>query len=254
MLLLFFLFATETLLVVFIQTMPKKQKHYIVKKPDGEELEPVDADVLCQWVREGTVTRACYIRSDLVPYWYRADSFDFLAPLIDEKEEESGEKKRQEHQEARRQRSLARRRVRYTNAPATLRILSGVTDGLILATGVAAIYLICLLIGDEGATGKITDVVQVALSIAWLLGYLSFCTGVRAQTLGQQFWGVMVVRPDAGPVLTGRAFAFAVATVLLWVLTVPHLLIRPLLPWYFTLSEAVAGVRVIRIRVTYMQQ
>ena len=58
------------------------ERLYLVKTPEGEELGPVDENVLVKWTEEGKVTLECKVRTTLVPNWEPAIEVPALKKIL----------------------------------------------------------------------------------------------------------------------------------------------------------------------------
>jgi uncharacterized RDD family membrane protein YckC len=97
----------------------------------------------------------------------------------------------------------------------------------------------------EGSTGK--DVAYTIFTLAMLGSifiYYTLMIGLTAQTAGQWFCGLVVIRTHGDPVLLGRAFVFTLSYLLFsW----STLVLTFCLPSKRALQDFVSGVRVVKI-------
>ena len=83
-------------------------------------------------------------------------------------------------------------------------------------------------------------------SLTVILLYFAISLGFFAQTVGQYFWGLMVLHKDGGPVLMGRALFFTL-------LMIPFGITTPVLAYCTrsrrALQDLFSGVVVCRTRL-----
>ena len=232
---------------------PQEQK-YIVRKPDGEELPAADAETLVQWVHDHHITRDCEIRPSLVPRWTLVTKYEFLRNALDEaqppkkpKRKLSGQKKRQPPKPGMSSPGLAVHRTPpYSPAGSSLRILAGIFDSVILAIFCGVVVIFAPV---PAAFSHTENLFIIALCFAGALLYYTWCLGFRAQTLGQQFWGVMLIKKDTGPVFAARAAVFSLFTL---ILGVPSIILVALYLMRHTIAEKITNTRAAFIRVRYI--
>lgn len=225
---------------------------YIIRTPQGEEYGPADEATLVKWAGDGRIRADYEIRNEVMRKWHRACEMPFLKdvlrdPTIEVKE--SAAKKLGKFVDPSAEEpqgqviSLTKSGVfKYSPADAMRRGLACLTDLLVIA-GIGAGLGFGL---PAVLQGEVVFLVFIAGTLGLTLLYLAVSMGFFAQTLGQYFWGIMVIRPDGRPVLLGRAYIFALFSLLVlpttWVMT------------YCTrsqrgLAERIAGLVVCRTRV-----
>ncbi len=222
---------------------------YYVRTTDGKEYGPAEQDVLIQWAKAGRITSSCQVRNALVHKWAPALKIPFLKSVVRNEEEEAKKKRLipESHDQVDLGFSLNRRgKYRYVPASVGMRFGAWVMDMLIV--GAAALLL--LAFGwSMIENGAVRDGVWMLVSIGILALYLLYyvvAMGLRAQTVGQWFWGIMATRPDGRPVLMGRACWFAVLELLFFWST---LLFVFVLPSKRGIQDMLSGVAISRITV-----
>ncbi len=236
--------------------MAQSERKFMVRMIDGQEYGPVDQEGLVRWAQKGRLTSGCQVRNALMTRWNRPEDLPFLKEIIEAQEAAKApeptllEKMKQQAT----MKAKAPPKLKALHASGTFAFTPA---GLDLRLGAALI--------DLAVVGLIWVVLLVALSrmlgpasasYPWLVlaylsavMYLAWTIGFRAQTLGMQFWGVLVVQKDDGAeVLLGRAFIFAAATVFLGVLS--PLLVK-VLPSSRGVGDIFSGTRVVRTRVIH---
>lgn len=239
--------------------MAKDERQYLVRTPDGEEYGPVDQETLVRWAESGRISGACGVRNTLLTRWDSARNVRFLSAVIRSREEVLAQaepgifgriKRRATMRaiETRHSSGLNRpREVEYQTAPLGLRLLSGITDIVVLLVMFVLIYLGMALLYTAGLfDGNGAFIVGVAL--AYILGmmYFAWCLAFRAQTIGQRVWGLRVVRAGDAVIRLGRGFTFALGVLLFWYVT-PFIVY--VLPSGCALQDLLSGVRVVKTRV-----
>jgi len=231
---------------------------YVVRLPDGTELEPADQRVLTQWAEAGRIPPDAEIRSTLVPRWSPARDTAFLKDIL----------AAQKVAEAPPPSLLDRLRAKatavgpapkatqekpgvgafaFTPGSLALRLGAGLIDGtLILLYGVFVSALafgpMLLVLGQPAVCFGIA----VTLFYVGVLIFLTWSVAFFAQTPGQWYWGLMVVRSNGDQVFMGRAFVFALGTALFWWVALCFIFVLPSLR---APADLLSGTRVIRTRV-----
>jgi uncharacterized RDD family membrane protein YckC len=231
--------------------MPSSNMQYFLRTPDGKEYGPAEQEVLVQWARNGRVSSQCQIRNSLVRKWSPAHKIPFLEGLVKDEAGENAPAK-QSLQKRENAYSLNRPgRFKFVPAHVGLRFGAWLVDTLVLAVLAAAfVYAGHFAIG----AGLLETPIYVAVTLLIVASYLLYygiLMGLTAQTLGQWFWGIMVVCPDGEPVLTGRACCFALLELLFGWST---LFLGFILPSKLALQDMLCGLRVIRITVREVAQ
>jgi uncharacterized RDD family membrane protein YckC len=239
--------------------MATKERAFLIRTTEGTEYGPVDQVTLEKWADEGRVTAECMVRSSLVPRWAVAADVPFLKDrvkpatppppqeqsLVEKLTGASNAAGAAAKKEA--PKALHRTGDRYSPAAPMLRLWAGLFDlALVLAFG----GVVFTVIG--GLAKALGPALAFYLGVAvWYVGallYLTWSVGFRAQTVGQWYWGLMVVGNQAEPVFLGRAFVFALATMLFGVF-VP--LLAFILPSKRGPADLLSATRVIRTRIIH---
>jgi len=240
--------------------MPVQQRQFLVKTPDGEEHGPVDQETLQRWTESGRVTSDCMVRNTLVPRWTQASDVPFLKAIIAAKEAEevanetpglTDKLKERITQSAIVDKRLpglaAGERFIFTPASIPLRLAAGVLDFLVILAYLLAVYAVMgVLVKTETLTMGQAFEFGVPLAYGGSLLYLAWSVGFHAQTPGQRFWGLMVVRKEGEQVFLGRAFFFAFGVFLFGWLS-PFVVY--VVPSKRGIGELLSGTRVVRTRV-----
>jgi uncharacterized RDD family membrane protein YckC len=227
--------------------MASSNMQYFVRTPDGKEYGPAEQDVLVQWVKSGRVTAQCQIRNALVKKWAPAHKIAFLEEIL--KDDDAASKAEGDAGPQKREAIFSLNRPgRFKFVPATvgLRCMAWLFDMLLVGGIALVLFLITDALVKGGMDGEAAyTLFTLAVGVVYVL-YYTLVMGLSAQTFGQWFWGLMVVRPDGRPVLVGRAFCFALAQVLFnW----STLVLVFVLPGRTALQDLCCGLRVIRITV-----
>jgi uncharacterized RDD family membrane protein YckC len=232
---------------------------YLIRTADGLEYGPADEATLVQWAKDGRITSACQIRNTLMSKWHAAKDVPFLkdhARAVEVKKDVKVGAKvarflnpTEEMQEAKlaASRSLNKPGVfKYTPGTAGLRALAATFDTAICG----AIALILFITCNKALAPMITQdgayMVFTLSTLTVVLLYYTISMGFFAQTVGQYFWGLMMLRKSGGPVLLGRALVFA-----LWM--IPLGITTPILAYCTrsrrALQDTLSGVVVCRTRI-----
>jgi uncharacterized RDD family membrane protein YckC len=193
---------------------------YLIRTADGLEYGPADEATLVQWAKDGRITSSCQIRNTLMSKWHVASEVPFLKDYAREVEIKSdvkvGDKvakflnPTEDMQEQKQQasRSLNKPGIfKYTPGTAPLRALAATFDTLISGVIAAVVFVLCQkFVAPAGQ--DIAYLVFTLSTLALILLYYGVSMGFYAQTVGQYFWGLMVLRKEGGPVLLARAMVF----------------------------------------------
>jgi len=234
---------------------------FILRYPDGTEQGPFDAEQLRQLAESGMLPAGCQVRSTLVRQWRKPEEYSFLKELMQPRSPEKTAGASPEPGAAAGKRTATsgavlpqhapRRQFVFTPASASLRLLAGLTDGLVLFGLWSTLRLLWWLLAGELA-GPLADPLGTAGFIAiWYAAsilWLTYSLAVFAQTAGQWFWGVMIVGVNGEQVMFHRAFLFVLLA--FWCgLVTPFFVF--LLPSRRGLADLVSRTRVVRTRVIY---
>ncbi len=236
------------------------ERQFILRTPDGAEHGPVDQRTLEAWAESGRITRECEVRNALIQRWSQAIDINFLKPIIEAREatEDTGPSKldilkqklsKSGVADMRLPGLAAGQRVMFTPGTVSLRIMAGLMDlAIILACGAVIYGLAGAAVRSELFSPAEAFQVGIGLFYAGVLLFLAWTIGFQAQTPGQRFWGLMVVRKEGEQVFLGRAFVLALGTCLLgW--TTPVVVF--VLPSRRGIAEMISGTRVVRTRVMH---
>ncbi len=233
---------------------------YVIRTKDGKEHGPLSQDVILQWVQTGKVTANTEVRNSLLKTWTTAGKMpsiqaymqkratqvgmdsDFFTPDEEEKKEDGGPREavfslNQAHAK------------HFLPAGIMQRSMAWLMDSA-LTVGVTLLLVAALIVLEERLPAGIFDKLAALILVAgtfWFFLYFTICFGLRAQTFGQWFWGIMIIKADGGPVFAGRGFAYFVLQIIL-LPTSPVLYF--IMPKRRTLPELLTGTRIIRIKRT----
>lgn len=229
---------------------------YIIRTAEGKEYGPAEQDTLEQWAKAGRITAECEVRNALMKKWHKAEKIPFLKPIIETQvPEEAPTVKAKwsklvnptgdiQKQKAQAVVSLTKGGVfKYTAADTGERFASFLFDVIILGiVGGVLFTTLTTVISGDGAYFAFTALYFIVVAM-----YFTISMGFTAQTVGQYFWGIMVVRPGGEPVLLGRAFVFTMFLLMFFPAT---LLFVYCLPSKRSLQDMLSGVLVAKIKVT----
>ncbi len=228
---------------------------YIVRSGDGNEYGPVDQEVIVQWVNSGRVTRKSEVRNTLMKSWTASTDVPFILEAIEamegggqvpevEEDEYIGPKKAIH--------SLTNAGVfKYKPAGPLQRFLAWLFDMIIVVGFGLVLFLgvhFTLNLAPAGEAEEIAGSLYMGSTVLFVLFFLLYYLagyGFKAQTVGQWFWGIMVIGAEGDPVYLFRALAYTLAMVALWPLTV----LAAIMPERRSVQEILTGVRVVKITV-----
>ena len=242
--------------------MAGSDRLYLLKTIDGEEFGPADQETLVRWAQNGRITANCKIRSTLIARWERAAEIPFLRDIVMahlEAQEKKNEtlmmriKRRATMKASRVDGSSSLNKARpeeYEAASFPLRLMAGLTDGVVVLVYAIAVYL--SFAGLYLAGKSISEWSSVCFHLGFvvfyvgLLLYFTLWIAHKGQTIGQHFWGVIVMHPKGHQFYTGRAYLYAVALILFWFLTPFVIFISPS---HRSLQELISGTRMVRVKL-----
>jgi len=202
--------------------MAASDKKYLVKTVEGEEFGPADQETLTRWAEGGRITPYCQVRSTLLARWENAEKISFLKDVFKElaakapKDEKVGIftkiKRRITLKAARVKGSSGIMEVKaadYESAMPALRIMSGITDALVLTGFAILVYLFLYACYSAGAVES-TAAFYVGVVVVYVgtIIYFSWMICFRGQTLGNKCWGIQVRRAIDEDLFLGRTFIF----------------------------------------------
>lgn len=235
--------------------MPVSSVKYMARNPDESESGPFDVEELQRRIGDGTFSHDCEVRNALMPRWKMAGQVPELAAAIaaataraTAAEQVAGKKKKAVVVSAGPSGvalHLPGADV-YTPGSVSLRLAAGLTDALIL--GLVGVIVALLVRAAGGGFGSGSALLGTVLWFGAAVLWLAWSVGFSAQTPGQHFWGLLVVKTDGKPVFLDRAFLFALTTLFLGV-AMPVLVF--LSPSHRGLNDMLSGTRVIRTRIVY---
>lgn len=231
---------------------------YLVLTPDGKEYGPAEEDLLVQWAETGRIPPGSQIRNSLMKAWKPVTDLRSLDEALEKRHHMSEADKLSDklsvlvHPKDKQKPTQASQglhqsgRFEYSPGTSGLRFGAWVLDMLVLVVAGGILWAIaCILI--NGGTNK-NDVFRLftAVYLVTIFFYYTVLLGFTAQTLGQHFWGLMIVRKEGEPVLMGRAFCFTIFYLLFFWSTVIFTFV---LPSKRAIQDALSGCRIVRIRV-----
>lgn len=239
------------------------QKLYIAKFENGEETEPVEQDVLIKLAENGTITATTMIRSKLIPEWNKAGNVDFLKAIIFRQQQDILQTKALSKSAWQRfcdritltapqavmnkAGGLVQTRPEMLpKATPGLRLLAGLTDGLVIVICLAALYF-------GGTQLRAHQILAdgycvLATLAAMLLFYLCYFTlqiGLGSnQTIGQRLWGIQLIRTNGKPFWMARVYLYAL-------FLLPSMVLAPvfILPGLRTIPEMLTATRLAKVLV-----
>lgn len=234
--------------------MPSSNMQYYIRTEEGKEYGPVEQDVLMQWARDGRVTTSCSIRNSLVRKWTPAKKISFLEGIVRDEDEDSNKRKLTPDTPEKKDAVYSLNKAgkfRCVPAHVGLRFGAWLVDMAVILLISFILFLVISSMIDGGLQDLVAYTIFTLATVAVYLLYYAVIMGRTAQTLGQWFWGIMVVRPDGRPVLVGRACWFAICELVFGWST---LVFGFVLPSKRALQDLFSGIRVSRITVRDIAQ
>lgn len=196
--------------------MSSSNMTYLVRTPDGSTYGPAEQDILLQWAENGRITRDCQVCNTLTKNWMPATKLEFLKELVDRASPEVKKDKRSRNKETpayedRVVYSLGKAGVfKYEPAGIFFRSAAFLMDLLVIGVP-AYLALLGLWQVRDAVSDEIIFFVFTLGLIFYTMLYYAIGLGLKAQTVGQWFFGVMIIRPSGDPVLLTRATIWTLA-------------------------------------------
>ena len=213
--------------------------NYIVRTEDGKEFGPVNQDTLVQWAENGRITTSCKIRNILMKTWTPADQVPFLEDIVKEVvqiEVEDDDDQMMVY-------SLrSGGSFKYVYANPLQRFMAWLFDLALVTTFALTCFLMAHTVIDFEIVNSDTAFFLFSIFVLpTIILYYTFFMGFKAQTFGQWFWGIMIIRSNGKPVFLGRAFIFSLLSWILMPLTPISALTKR------SIQDQILGVKVIKI-------
>lgn len=211
---------------------------YYYENSHGEEVGPVDEDILIERAKKGVITSETLVRNSMVRTYKPADKIACLEEIVDKK---SAEKSKSFKDIAK---NLHRSASSVKPPPVNFRLMAFALDICIVSVLVIIFYAVMKNWGSESLGEEKAMSIFMASVAGIPLTYYTFMLGLKAQTIGYWFFGIMVIKGLDDEVFVGRAFFMC----LFFILTLP---IEPLLIFIFNkgLHETFTGTRVVNVRL-----
>lgn len=234
------------------------QRQYIVRTPNGEKYGPAEQEVLVKWAKTNRISASCEVRSTLIDRWEPAYRIPFLREIIAEQaaeEEDEGDPSfltrvarlatRKATKDAA-SASLNQPQLKdFKPAPVMLRMMSGITDAVVVAAYLLAVYLVMALVYSGGFDGELAFYLGFIIAYCGVVFYFVYCVA-KLQTVGNKLWGILVVRSREEELYMGGAFLFTVFMFAFGLLTP---LIVFLTPSSLSFQEMFSGTRVVKMKM-----
>ncbi|MBN2451528.1 MAG: RDD family protein [Lentisphaeria bacterium] len=239
--------------------MGANERLYILKTVDGEEYGPVDQECLVRWAENGRITAYCQIRSTLIARWESACEVPFLRSILLKQVEEKDTRNASLFS---RIRTLATRRavqvveisglheVRpedFEAARMHIRAAAALLDLAVVVLSGVATYLVFALLFSARVLGP-NGAFYLGLMVFYLSAvmYYAYNMGFSGQTVGQRFWGIILIRKNGEEFYLGRAFTYTIGMFCFGLLT-PF--VAFVAPSGRSLQEIVTGTRMVRVKL-----
>ncbi len=197
------------------------EKAYIVQLENGEKLGPLDEEALKRLAQEGTITEDAQIRSTMLAVWEKASNHDCVKAIFRAKMLERAEAFANDPKAKLRARlemrgdydplaaALSQEGITYHNCSLFVRFLAGLLDALVLGAVAFGILFGCWTLMRMGALPPL-GALYLFVAVTWIVSalYFMYFLSERGQTVGQRFWGLVVITPEHTKVYPIKAFLF----------------------------------------------
>jgi uncharacterized RDD family membrane protein YckC len=236
------------------------ERQYILKTVDGEEYGPADQETLIRWAQSGRITPYCQIRSTLIARWEKAVDIPFLRDLLMTQIAEEQEKETTFLDKVKRKVSLrapeekgsaglhGSRPEDFERAPMVFRIFAGIIDFVVvLLIGLVVFFTFAFIYSTKALAGSTTAYAGICAFYVAGMCYHTFSVVYRGQTIGQKFWGIILIKRTGGSFWLARAYIY---TLLLF----PFGILTPFAAYVASsrrsIQEILTGTRMVRILLT----
>jgi uncharacterized RDD family membrane protein YckC len=236
------------------------ERQYILKTVDGEEYGPADQETLIRWAQNGRITPYCQIRSTLIARWEKAVDIPFLRDLlmtqvVEEQEKETtflDKVKRRMTMRAPEEKNTSglhgSRPEDFEKAPMLFRILAAIIDLIVvLLIGVVVYLIFAFAYSTKVISGNVAGYGSICSFYVLGMCYFTFLTVFKGQTVGQKFWGIILIKRKGGAFWLGRAYVYAL-------LLFPFGIVTPFASYVSgsrrSLQEILTGTRMVRVLLT----
>ena len=239
--------------------MADTDRLYILKAVDGEEYGPVDQDTLIRWAESGRITGYCQVRSTLLRRWENACEIPFLRELLLEQMEEDQIKGQTAWQKIKARVTMKAveaasfgglhhvRPKDFDSAGLGIRFLAGIFDVLVMLGFAVVVYLFFALLYSVGLMYA-NEAFYLGFVIFYLGMLMYFTVGIAAyaQTVGQRFWGIILIHRGGTQFYAGRAFVYTLALLSCGLLTPVFMYLAPSRRSF---QEILTGTRMVRVKL-----
>lgn len=223
----------------------------MVKDHEGNIYGPVSQSELEEWAKDQRLFADSQVRNVLFKEWRTAEEYSFLKSLLKPWSDKDVMKRPDPVKSSTNytaSKSLTTSFIfRFTPAGLFHRVTGYLIDLVIVTVTWLLLSGIALsTLPPAYVQSPIFTAINIAGFVAIYLLYFTLFIGLRAQTIGHWFWGVMVVSAnDGSPVMMGRAFTYSLLLLIFWWAAPYGVYITPA---GRTLHEYLANCRVIRSR------
>ena len=240
--------------------MGKDNKNYIYRDAAGEEHGPYDEATIQSLARNGTILPEFTVRSTLIPVWEKASDSrvlkKVLAGVLQQRAETIAKSSPWSQIMTRINRrgdydplaaQLAGEGITYDKASFLYRLLAGAIDLAIIFAGSFVLLFLCWTLMKAGILSSPAALQTFAMLTVIGAGlYYAILINRSGQTVGQRFWGIVVINDEHQPVYMCRALVFAV---LVWFFGIISPVTWLLFGCKGTLQEKATGLKVRHITI-----
>ncbi len=224
---------------------------YMVKDEEGNVYGPVSQAELEDWAKEERLFPETEVRNVMFKHWRTAEEYAFLAPYLKpwaDKEVMTRPDPIKIRSGNTSIKSLTTSFIfRFTPAGLFHRTTAYLIDLAIISTIWAIISGATVIsLAEKHIFTELFTTANIGMFVFIYLLYFTVMIGMKAQTVGHWFWGIMVVNAnDGSPVYTGTAFTYSLLLMLFWWLAPYGIYITPAKR---TLHEYLTHCRIIYTR------
>ena len=212
---------------------------YFYEDSKGNEVGPVDQDLLIDRAKSGIISPQTPVRNSMVKTFKEAEKISCLKNVFSAGDANKTTKSFKDIAK-----NLHRSSSSIKAPEINYRVMAFFLDMVVCTLLVLISYNILKRFGvDVLGEEKAMDIFMASV-FCLPIAYYTFTLGLKAQTFGYWFFGIMVIKGKEEEVFVGRAFFMS----LFFILTLP---VEPLFIFIFRkgLHESLTGTRVVNVRL-----
>ncbi len=212
---------------------------YYYENSRGETVGPIDEDLIIEIARRGEINSETLVRNTMVRTFKPADKIPCLQNIV---KKVSSAKEEASFKDI--AKNLHRSATSIKAPPITYRMMAFALDLFIIVPLIILSYNLLKTIGSSVLGEEQAMSLFLATVFVLPISYYTLTLGLKAQTLGYWFFGIMVIKGEGDEVYFGRAFFLAAV----FILTLP---LEALFVFIFNrgFHEIISGTRIVNVKL-----